>query len=213
MDGDRVRPDVAGPGDELVAGPGGLVFLAPFLPPEVAELVHASPSALSLQGELEATILFSDIRGFSTLAERLAPRQVAEVVGRHPAAQGPPAAGRGVPPTAYRDPSPPPRSPRPAKRNTLDAILFGDELPFLRSTSREQGRSAWSRTPRGCSTYGSGVKGLPPMQLGSLPTTARRAAAASLANQARGRLMAGSTSKPARHRAAGGRPHCVSAPT
>jgi class 3 adenylate cyclase len=57
--------------------------LASFLPPEVAELVEASPSTLSLQEELEATILFSDIRGFSSLAERLPPRRVAEVVGRH----------------------------------------------------------------------------------------------------------------------------------
>jgi class 3 adenylate cyclase len=57
--------------------------LASFLPPEVAELVEASPSALSLREELEATILFSDIRGFSALAERLPPRRVAEVVGRH----------------------------------------------------------------------------------------------------------------------------------
>jgi class 3 adenylate cyclase len=57
--------------------------LASFLPPEVAELVEASPSALSLREELEATIVFSDIRGFSSLAERLPPRQVAEVVGRH----------------------------------------------------------------------------------------------------------------------------------
>jgi class 3 adenylate cyclase len=60
--------------------------LASFLPPEVAELVEASPSALSLREELEATIVFSDIRGFSSLAERLPPRQVAEVVGRHLAA-------------------------------------------------------------------------------------------------------------------------------
>jgi len=60
--------------------------LASFLPPEVAELVEASPSALSLREELEATIVFSDIRGFSTLAERLPPREVAEVVGRHLAA-------------------------------------------------------------------------------------------------------------------------------
>jgi class 3 adenylate cyclase len=57
--------------------------LASFLPPEVAELVEASPSALSLQGELEVTVLFSDIRGFSTFAEQVPPRQVAEVVGRH----------------------------------------------------------------------------------------------------------------------------------
>jgi class 3 adenylate cyclase len=60
--------------------------LASFLPPEVAELVEASPSALALREELEATILFSDIRGFSSLAERLPAREVAEVVGRHLAA-------------------------------------------------------------------------------------------------------------------------------
>jgi class 3 adenylate cyclase len=60
--------------------------LASFLPPEVANLVEASPSALSLQEELEATILFSDIRGFSSLAEQLQPHEVAEMVGRHLAA-------------------------------------------------------------------------------------------------------------------------------
>jgi class 3 adenylate cyclase len=57
--------------------------LAAFLPPEVAELVKASPAALSLHEEVEATVVFSDIRGFSTLAERLAPRQVGELVRLH----------------------------------------------------------------------------------------------------------------------------------
>jgi class 3 adenylate cyclase len=35
------------------------------------------------QRELEVTVLFSDIRGFSTLSERLGARQVADVIGRH----------------------------------------------------------------------------------------------------------------------------------
>lgn len=60
--------------------------LASFLPPEVADLVRASPSALSVQDEIEITVLFSDIRGYSTFAEQARPQQVAEVVGRHLAA-------------------------------------------------------------------------------------------------------------------------------
>jgi class 3 adenylate cyclase len=35
------------------------------------------------QEELEVTVLFSDIRGFSTIAERLSTREIADVVGRH----------------------------------------------------------------------------------------------------------------------------------
>jgi class 3 adenylate cyclase len=35
------------------------------------------------QQELEVTVLFSDIRGFSTIAERLGAREIAEIVGRH----------------------------------------------------------------------------------------------------------------------------------
>jgi class 3 adenylate cyclase len=60
--------------------------LASYLPTEVAAMIERSPGALSLQEELDATVLFSDIRGFTTFAERLAPREVAEVVGRHLAA-------------------------------------------------------------------------------------------------------------------------------
>jgi len=57
--------------------------LASFLPPEVARMVESSPDALSLEEEVEATILFSDIRGFSTIAETLQPREVAAFVNRH----------------------------------------------------------------------------------------------------------------------------------
>jgi class 3 adenylate cyclase len=57
--------------------------LASFLPAGVAELIEASPSSFSLDEEIEATVLFSDIRGFSSVAERLSPRAVADVVGRH----------------------------------------------------------------------------------------------------------------------------------
>jgi len=57
--------------------------LAAFLPPDVARMVEQTPSALSLREEVEATILFSDIRGFSALAERLPPLEMAEAVGRH----------------------------------------------------------------------------------------------------------------------------------
>jgi adenylate cyclase len=60
--------------------------LASFLPPDVAKLVEASPSSLSLTAELEATVLFCDIRGFSAIAERLGPRLAAELVGRFSAA-------------------------------------------------------------------------------------------------------------------------------
>jgi class 3 adenylate cyclase len=60
--------------------------LAPFLPSQVAELVQASPSALSLHEELEVTILFSDIRGYSAIGEGLPPHELATIVGRHLAA-------------------------------------------------------------------------------------------------------------------------------
>jgi class 3 adenylate cyclase len=53
-----------------------------FVPEQVAAKLQASGST-ELREELEATILFSDIRGYSTLAERLSPGDVAELVGRH----------------------------------------------------------------------------------------------------------------------------------
>src|SRR6185436_1059825 len=40
-------------------------------------------ASIAEQRELEVTVLFSDIRGFSTLSERLGAREIAEVVGRH----------------------------------------------------------------------------------------------------------------------------------
>jgi len=53
-----------------------------FVPAQVAAKLQAVGSS-QLREELEATILFSDIRGYSTLAERLAPGEVAEIVGTH----------------------------------------------------------------------------------------------------------------------------------
>src|SRR2546421_10260979 len=41
---------------------------------------------MQLQEEVEATILFSDIRGFSALAEELPPRELATVLAKHLAA-------------------------------------------------------------------------------------------------------------------------------
>jgi adenylate cyclase len=43
----------------------------------------AGGSGQMMQQELEVTVLFSDIRGFSTIAERLSAREIAEIVGRH----------------------------------------------------------------------------------------------------------------------------------
>ena len=56
-----------------------------FVPEQVAAKLQASGST-ELREELEASILFSDVRGYSTLAERLSPAELAEVIGRHLAA-------------------------------------------------------------------------------------------------------------------------------
>ena len=65
-----------------------------FVPEQVAAKLQASGST-ELREELDATILFSDIRGYSTLAEHLAPAQVAELVGGHLAAMAEVIIGHG----------------------------------------------------------------------------------------------------------------------
>lgn len=57
--------------------------LKSFLPVQVVERLRSAPSGASLQEEVEATVLFSDIRGYSTLAERLSAREVADILARH----------------------------------------------------------------------------------------------------------------------------------
>jgi hypothetical protein len=77
--------------------------LASFLPPQVARLVETSPSALSLTAELEASVLFCDIRGFSSVAERLGPRDTAAVVGRYVSAMPPSSPNTAGPWTSSRE--------------------------------------------------------------------------------------------------------------
>ena len=56
--------------------------LRSFVPSQVVERLGAEPG-VDLQEEVEATILFSDIRGFSSLAEQLPPRELAARLGKH----------------------------------------------------------------------------------------------------------------------------------
>ncbi len=56
--------------------------LKSYVPWQVADALARDVDAAS-QRELEVTVLFSDIRGFSTIAERLTAREIAEIVGRH----------------------------------------------------------------------------------------------------------------------------------
>jgi class 3 adenylate cyclase/DNA-binding NarL/FixJ family response regulator len=57
--------------------------LASFVPQQLADRLAAHPERAIEPQEVEVSVLFSDIRGFSTLAERLSARDVAAVVGRH----------------------------------------------------------------------------------------------------------------------------------
>jgi adenylate cyclase len=57
--------------------------LASFVPQQLADRLAAHPEMAIEPQEVEVSVLFSDIRGFSTLAERLSARDVAAVVGKH----------------------------------------------------------------------------------------------------------------------------------
>ena len=57
--------------------------LASFVPQQLADRLAAHPDSAIEPQEVVVTVLFSDIRGFSTIAERLEARDVASVVGRH----------------------------------------------------------------------------------------------------------------------------------
>ena len=66
----------------VVEQTGAAGALRSFVPSQVAEHL-AGGSGTMMQQELEVTVLFSDIRGFSTMAERLTAREIAEIIGRH----------------------------------------------------------------------------------------------------------------------------------
>lgn len=57
--------------------------LASFVPQQVADRLAAQPETAIEPQEVEVSVLFSDIRGFSAVAERLGARDVATVVGKH----------------------------------------------------------------------------------------------------------------------------------
>ena len=55
-----------------------------YLSPSILENVLAHPESLRLGGEkVEATVLFSDIAGFTTIAEGMAPEEVANLLNRY----------------------------------------------------------------------------------------------------------------------------------
>lgn len=52
-----------------------------YVPPELVDEMSRDPTAFSLEGESrELTVLFSDIRGFTTISEGLDPKQLAQLM-------------------------------------------------------------------------------------------------------------------------------------
>jgi adenylate cyclase len=67
----------------VVSKESSVSSLRSFVPQQVADRLEAGADGATMSQELEVTVLFSDIRGFSTIAERLSAREIADVVGRH----------------------------------------------------------------------------------------------------------------------------------
>jgi adenylate cyclase len=67
----------------LHAAAAGARQLRSFVPSQLADRISAGQEATAMQQELEATILFTDIREFSTMAEQLSAREVADILARH----------------------------------------------------------------------------------------------------------------------------------
>jgi class 3 adenylate cyclase len=57
--------------------------LASFVPQQIVDRLASHPESAIEPQELVVTVLFSDIRGFSTIAERLPARDAATIIGRH----------------------------------------------------------------------------------------------------------------------------------
>lgn len=54
-----------------------------YIPPELAKEVNSSKKGFSMEGEIrEMTILFSDVRGFTTISERLKPHELTELMNK-----------------------------------------------------------------------------------------------------------------------------------